>query len=453
MSADRPDVICPATVFRVYAWLAIGLGLAFYAYGDLLVLKPYDLPPVPWGRASMGRIGASIAVSLGICALACRPRPQDTNGSAALVRFALAHLAFGVLFYVQWTAIWDRVLPSALAWTPLATGLVLLVLAGESERGRRGWSIRMFGAKGPPADTVVFRDRPPMQLRTQYEEQIRQTARQEERARLARELHDAVKQQLFAIQTAAATVETRFDADATGAKVALSQVRASAREALIEMEVMLDQLQAAPLSVAGLVESLKRACDALAFRIDAEVTFKAGDLPSDLALRPGAHQALLRFAQEALANVARHARAAHVRVRFGLDQTWTPPGSDRRRFLLSISDDGHGFEVQDALPRGMGLRSMAARAAEAGGTFEVTSQPAKGTTVALLIENDVPSRRQYLIYAGASLAVIPVVIALLIGRPAHPLTPDAWLSVVVLVVAAINSIRYIIAAYRVRTWQ
>ena len=51
-------------------------------------------------------------------------------------------------------------------------------------------------------------------LRSQFEEQIRQVARQEERTRLARDLHDAVKQQLFAIQTAAATAEARFEGDA-----------------------------------------------------------------------------------------------------------------------------------------------------------------------------------------------------------------------------------------------
>jgi signal transduction histidine kinase len=166
-------------------------------------------------------------------------------------------------------------------------------------------------------------------LRSRYEEQIRQGARHEERARLARDLHDAVKQQLFAIQTAAATVEARFDADPSGARTALIQVRASAREALTEMEVMLEQLQAAPLTTTGLIGSLKRAAEATRFRTGAEVTVEAGELPPDIALPPGAHQAMLRFAQEALANVARHSRASHVWVRFGVDQEWIPPGSDR----------------------------------------------------------------------------------------------------------------------------
>ena len=58
-----------------------------------------------------------------------------------------------------------------------------------------------------------MRNKPVARLRSEYEDQIRQAARQEERARLARDLHDAVKQQLFAIQTAGATAQARFESD------------------------------------------------------------------------------------------------------------------------------------------------------------------------------------------------------------------------------------------------
>lgn len=76
-------------------------------------------------------------------------------------------------------------------------------------------------------------------------------ASQEERHRLARGLPDSVKQQLFVIQTAAATPQTRFDGDSQGAREAIAQVRTSAREAITEMQAMLDQLRAAPLENTG----------------------------------------------------------------------------------------------------------------------------------------------------------------------------------------------------------
>ncbi len=128
---------------------------------------------------------------------------------------------------------------------------------------------------------------------------------------------------------------------------------------------------------------------------------------------------MLRFAQEALANVARHARAQHVHVRFGLDQEWTPPGSDRRRFLLSISDDGQGFDIA-APAAGMGIRSMAARAAEAGGVMELTSTRGSGTTVSLSIVNEVASRRRYIMYAVIAIVAIPVILVFDALQPRGP---------------------------------
>jgi len=271
-------------------------------------------------------------------------------------------------------------------------------------------------------------------------------ARQEERARLARDLHDAVKQQLFAIQTAAATVEARFDSDAAGARQALEQVRTSSREALTEMEVMLDQLQAAPLTTPGLLDALKRLCDATRFRTGASVTFEAGGLPDDATFAPGAHVAMLRFAQEALANVARHARARNVRVRFGEWLEWVPAGVRERRFVLSVADDGQGFEA-GAAPPGMGLRNMAARAAEAGGAFELSSSPGTGTSATLTIFSRVETARWYIVAAAISLAVV-VFILVTDGFPPRGYARVGWL-----VLASATAVRSAVAAYQVRSWR
>ena len=146
-------------------------------------------------------------------------------------------------------------------------------------------------------------------LRSQYAEQIRRAARQEERARLARDLHDAVKQQLFVIQTAAATVQARFENDPVGARQSVDHIRTAAREAVVEMQALIEQLQAAPLENVGLAEALKKQCEALGFRTGARIDLAVGELPRSDALPPGAHEAIFRTAQEALANIGRHARA------------------------------------------------------------------------------------------------------------------------------------------------
>ena len=146
-------------------------------------------------------------------------------------------------------------------------------------------------------------------LRSRYEESIRQSAAHEERHRLARDLHDSVKQQLFVIQTSAATAQARFDADPTGARAAIAQVRDAARDALVEMQAMLDQLRAEPLETTGLAAAIRKQCEALELRTGAKVVLTVGALPPDDFVPPGSHEALFRAAQETLANIARHARA------------------------------------------------------------------------------------------------------------------------------------------------
>ena len=136
--------------------------------------------------------------------------------------------------------------------------------------------------------------------RDRYEQQIRDAGAQQERNRLARDLHDSIKQQIFVIQTAAATAQTRFDNDRDGAASAIDQIRSSARDAMTEMEAMMDQLRSIPLENASLIEALKKQCDALGHRTGAKVEFKLDDLPPSQTFAPGAHQAIFRVAQEAL---------------------------------------------------------------------------------------------------------------------------------------------------------
>jgi len=248
----------------------------------------------------------------------------------------------------------------------LATGLALLLFAGlmwvhEAETAR---GARPGGRLGEAAA-----------MHSRYDQAIREAASQEERHRLARDLHDSIKQQIFAMQTAAATAEARLDGGSNSVRDALTLVRSAAREAMTEMEAMLDQLRASPLDNAGLVAALQKQCDALRFRTGANMYVAIGALPPDGEIGPGVRPALLRIAQEALANVARHARAHKVTLMLG---------SSGRGLDLSISDDGAGFD-QTAPTGGMGLHNMHSRAADVEGELTVVSAPGTGTTVRVLV--------------------------------------------------------------------
>jgi signal transduction histidine kinase len=276
-------------------------------------------------------------------------------------------------------------------------------------------------------------------VRSRYEQQIRLAAAQEERNRLARELHDSIKQQVFAIQAAAATAETRLGTDRDGARDALSMVRASSREAMAELEAVTDQLRAAPLENAGLVEALRKQAEALGFRTGAHVDVTIGRLPPNASLGPGTQQAIFRVAQEALANVARHARAARVKVslEFTADE-----------LVLRVVDDGVGFDASRGVG-GSGINNMRSRAAELGGSVDITAAASGGTSVRLTVPVTFNSPKVYLRKAFISAAVLAFV-GIVVPLTSHEQDSRGWLHWSVLTILSLESIRYARAWIRAR---
>jgi signal transduction histidine kinase len=365
-NALLPESLDTRMVFRAYAITAWVAGTFLFAFGPQFF--PLELAGSPHGSGVSARVLGGIVAGAGCLAWSAALVEAPRVGRLMLMWWAIGHsTALGVIV-IQVAGIIGKPGPGmAIA----VGGLILAVMVfwyavwtvDEVPWGKLGHDHQsIFGDRGA---------RPTKELRSTYEEQIRAVAAQEERNRLARDLHDSIKQQIFVIQTAAATAQARFEHDPTGAVLAVEQVRSSAREAMTEMEVMLDQLRAAPLGNAGLVEALGKQCEALRFRTGADVQFTHGDLPPVEAFPPGAQEALFRIAQEALANVARHARAAHVQV--SLDAS---PLSVQ----LRVDDDGAGFD-QNGARSGMGLSNMRARAAAVGGTVAITTEPGRGALV------------------------------------------------------------------------
>jgi signal transduction histidine kinase len=371
-------------VFRIYAGLVTAVGAGIVASGVNGMVPEPHLPAITFGRASLIWIGGMVAVAAGLSAFGLARVEEPHAARRALRLFALGHLLVGLLVLLEWNLFWRGAFGPLVAFAPLVVGSLLL-----------GWSFLAAADDAGPSD--VWR------LRSRYNAQIREAARIEERSRLARDLHDAVKQQLFVIQTAAATAEVRFDSDPVGAHDALAHIRAAAREATTEMEALIDELQATPLENVGLVEAMKRQCEALRFRTGATLDLDIGTLPASDAVLPGTHDALYRVGQEALANVARHARAKHVHV------SLRQHGS---RIRLRVADDGSGFEPA-ALSSGMGQRNMRTRAADIGGEVRVTSRPGEGTEV--IFEAPVRSKATAKQWRDAAIWGLLLVFALVTG--------------------------------------
>ena len=233
------------------------------------------------------------------------------------------------------------------------------------------WSSRYYYAR------LRTREREVLDLRENLLAQARDAAAQQERNRLARELHDSIKQQIFSISMSSAAVEARWDTDPQGAREALDDVRRSAQEAMAEMNALLQQLSPAPLEKVGLVQALRDQCEALGYRTDADVTMAFGEFPADDRWPAGVQESLFRIAQEALSNIARHARADHVRLYVGQRDADGP-------LTLEVQDDGQGFEV-GATEGGMGLGNIRQRVQALGGKLTIESALTRGTRIRIAI--------------------------------------------------------------------
>lgn len=196
-------------------------------------------------------------------------------------------------------------------------------------------------------------------------------AGEQERARLARELHDSVAQALYGITLGAKTARATLERDATKTRASLDYTIRLAEGGVSEMKALLFSLRPDALEEGGLIAALTQHAHALEARHGLTVH---ADLRVEPALTPDAQAAAYRVAQEALHNVVKHARAGTV---------WLTLTEHDRQVTLTVQDDGRGFDPHGQGRGTLGQRSMRERAAGAGGTLEVRSAPGDGTTVTL----------------------------------------------------------------------
>jgi signal transduction histidine kinase len=190
-----------------------------------------------------------------------------------------------------------------------------------------------------------------------------------ERARLARDLHDAVSQKLFSLRARARAAAVLADRDPARAAAEMEAVAQLGAEAHAELRAVIDGLAPPELGEAGLAESLRRYAVLAGRAHGVAVEFAAAELPP---LDEQQEAALYRVAQEALHNALRHAGAGRITVALSRSP---------RRVILEVTDDGAGFVA--GAPEGLGFASMRGRADAVGGTLTIRAAPGAGTTVRL----------------------------------------------------------------------
>ena len=196
------------------------------------------------------------------------------------------------------------------------------------------------------------------------------TAQEEERTRIARDLHDEVNQSLTGLLL-------RLEAVRANAPIELAhelnETKALANQAMEELLALARQLRPTALDDLGLKAALAGNVDELSRSSGVRASFEAEGDFSDLTA--DAQLVVYRVAQEALSNAAQHAGAENVLVRLS---------RDNGQAELTISDDGRGFTF-DQTSRGLGLGGMRERALLVGGDLRIESRPEVGTRVRLRV--------------------------------------------------------------------
>jgi signal transduction histidine kinase len=195
------------------------------------------------------------------------------------------------------------------------------------------------------------------------------TAREEERRRLRRDLHDGLGAQLAGLTVQTGVLRNLIAADPAAAADMVGELRTELRTAIADIRRLVHGLRPPALDELGLVGALQR----LAGTVGAEGTGPriTVDVPADLPGLPAAAEvAVYRIAQEALTNVVRHAQATACAVRLRIDDD---------SLGIEIDDDGIGLGT--SFRAGVGSSSMRERAAEMGGECRVEAGPDGGTRV------------------------------------------------------------------------
>lgn len=214
----------------------------------------------------------------------------------------------------------------------------------------------------------------------QLEAQVQQVAQEraavleEERARIARDLHDGVAQTLYFLALKADMLRGQLQTDPVLAKD-LREMGQTARKVIRDVRRTIFALHPLDWGHGGFLTGLRQFVAGFA----EQAGWRVADAIDDRLVTPSSLEPLLfRLIQESLNNVAKHAEASQVWVALSAE-------ADGRSLRLTIRDDGLGFEPQAAHGHGLGLQQMAKRARAAGGIFQVESGKGQGTAITVHI--------------------------------------------------------------------
>ncbi len=207
-------------------------------------------------------------------------------------------------------------------------------------------------------------------------ELVESNARLAERSRISRELHDAISQDLFSLRMIAGGLQTAVPEDSP-VQPQIATLEQTTTNMIREMRALLLELRPSQLEQLGLAEALEELARAYHTRLGITVTTHI----TAVSLSTRIEHALLRIAQEAVTNAARHANASMITLTLE---------AQSQEVSLTITDNGKGFQpVKLDVQHGLGLRLMQERIEELHGTFFLHSEPCQGTRLCVCLPREV----------------------------------------------------------------
>lgn len=197
------------------------------------------------------------------------------------------------------------------------------------------------------------------------------TAQEEERKRIARELHDDINQRMALLSIELEQVGQLLAANSNGLSERVKGLQKKALDVSTEIHRMSYKLHPSKLEHLGLAPALKSFCDELAQRRGFTIDFRHQGFPAILPMN--ITLCVFRIAQEALQNAAKHSGASNIAIRLEKSDD---------AVVLSVSDPGRGFEINsEKMAVGLGFISMRERLRLINGTIDIRSKPQKGTEI------------------------------------------------------------------------
>lgn len=249
-----------------------------------------------------------------------------------------------------------------------------------------GVEILFYGLVGPIATWSVLawierqlKAKEDAQARAQREGRRREGAVREERARIAREIHEGVSQNLYFLGLQLEVCKKLAHDNPERVEGELTELRTLLGESISDLRRLIWALRPVDLEELGPIETVRRLASDLESKVGLQIEVSLQG--TERRFSPEIEGTLYRVVQEALNNVAKHA---------GANQAWVVFHVNGQRVQVDVGDDGRGFDVEQALRNGdgLGLRHLRERVEERAGTFVIESEPNGGTRLHVTVPVD-----------------------------------------------------------------